>query len=99
VTIVVCVGSGVIASVLFVRGLKLYDEIGRLGSLAMTHDEEPNAATREQVREMLDALSQARETRGERLSAAELLDLLDTSAEVDSPVGRGARQSNPAKSH
>ena len=98
-TIVVCVGSGVIASVLFVRGLKLYDEIGRLGSLAMTHDEEPNAATREQVREMLDALSQARETPGERLSAAELLDLLDTSAEVDSPVGRGARQSNPAKSH
>jgi hypothetical protein len=91
VTIAVCVVSAAIAAVLLVRGLKVYDEIGRLGSLAMTHDEEPNAATREQVREeireMLDALSQARGTRGERLSAAELLDLLD------------ARQSNPPKSH
>ena len=100
---VVCVVSAVIAAVLFVRGRKLYDEIGRLGTLAMTHDEEPSAATREQIREevrqMLDALSQAREARGERLSAAEPLDLLETSAEVHSPARRGARQSNPARSH
>jgi hypothetical protein len=88
VTVVVCVVSAVIAAVLFVRGLKLYDKIGQLGTVAMAHDEEPSAATRElvreEVRQMVDALSQAREARGERSSAAELLDLLETSAAIQS---------------
>lgn len=103
VTVVVCVVSAVIAAVSFVRGLKLYDKIGRLGTVAMTHDEEPSAATRElvreEVRQMLDALSQAREARGERSSAAELLDLLETSAAIHSTSRRGAGENNPARSH
>lgn len=78
VTVVVCVASAVVAAVSFARGLKLYDKIGQLGTFAMTHDEEPSAATkelvREEVRQMLDALSQAREARGERPPAADPLD-------------------------
>jgi hypothetical protein len=103
VTVVVCVVSAVIAAVSFVRGLKLYDKIGQLGTFAMTHDEEPSAATRElvreEVRQMLDALSQARKARGERSSAAELLDLLETSAAIRSTSRRGAAGNNPARSH
>jgi hypothetical protein len=68
VTVVVCVVSAVIAAVSFVRGLKLYDKIGQLGTFAMTHDEEPSAATRElvseEVRQMLDALSEAHDRPG-----------------------------------
>src|ERR1700694_990047 len=94
VTVVVCVVSAGVAAVSFVRGLKLYDKIGQLGAFAMTHDEEPSAATRELVREevqqMLAALSQAREARGERSSAAEPPDLLETSAAIHNvPSSRG----------
>jgi hypothetical protein len=103
VTVVVCVVSAVIAAVSFVRGLRLYDKIGQLGTFAMTHDEEPSAATqelvREEVRQMLDALSRAREARGERSSAAELLDLLETSAVIRSMPRRSSAENNPTRSH
>ena len=94
VAVVVCVVSAVIAGVFFVRGVKLYDEIGRRGTLAMIHDEEPSAATRqlvrEEVRQMLDALSQAREERGERSPAADVSDLHETNDPIDSTSRRGA---------
>jgi hypothetical protein len=103
VTVVVCVVSAVIAAASFVRGLKLYDKIGQLGTFAMTHDEEPSAATqelaREEVRQMLDALSQMREARGERSSAAELLDPLQTSAVSRSTPRPSSAEDNPARAH
>jgi hypothetical protein len=103
VTVVVCVVSAVIATVSFARALKLYDKIGQLGTLAMNHDDEPSDATRElvreEVRQMLDAPSQAREARGERSSAAELLDLPETSAAIRSTSRPSAAESNPARSH
>lgn len=86
VTVVVCVVSAVIATVSFARALKLYDKIGQLGTFAMTHDEEPSAPTqelvREEVRQMLGALSEAHDRPGDRSPASELVDLLERSAAI-----------------
>jgi flagellar basal body-associated protein FliL len=69
VVVVVCVVSAVIATVTFVRASRLYDRIGRLGTYSMSIDETPSTSTREQVRdevdEMLQAIAEARKSRGE----------------------------------
>jgi hypothetical protein len=45
VTIVVCAVSAVVATVAFFQALKLYDRIGQLGTLAISHDDESSAAS------------------------------------------------------
>jgi hypothetical protein len=56
----------------FLRSRELYDRIGRLGNLSMSHEEEPSASTRqlvpEEVRQMLSALARAREARGRAIA-------------------------------
>jgi hypothetical protein len=69
VVVVVCVASAVIAAVTFVRAVRLYDKIGALGTLGMSHDEEQTAPTRaivrEEMRQMADAISALRAEEGE----------------------------------
>lgn len=69
VVVVVCVVSGVLAAAAFVKVGRLYGEIGQRGTLSMTHDDESRGPTREvvreEVREMLEAISAARRARGE----------------------------------
>jgi HAMP domain-containing protein len=69
VVVVVCVASAVIAAVTFARAARLYDKIGALGTLGMSHDAEQTAATRaivrEEVRQMADAISALRAEKGE----------------------------------
>jgi hypothetical protein len=93
VTVVVCVVSAVIATVSFARALKLYDKIGQLGTLAMNHDDEPSAATqelvRDEVRQMVAALSKAHDKPGDRSPASELVDLLERSAAIGSRSHQG----------
>jgi cytochrome P450 len=61
--------SVVIAAIMFVRASRLYDQIGRLGTYSMSMEEEPSTPTREQerdeMRQMLQAIAQARKARGE----------------------------------
>lgn len=70
VVVVVCVTSAVIVAVMFARATRLYDKIGALGTLGMSHDDEPAAGTREivreEVRQMVDAISALRAERGNR---------------------------------
>jgi hypothetical protein len=69
VVVVVCVASAVIAAVAFARATRLYDKIGGLGTLGMSHDDEQTASTREivreEVRQMVDAISALRAEKGE----------------------------------
>lgn len=69
VVVVVCVVSAVIAAVAFLRAARLYDQVGRLGTFSMSTEEEPGNPTRElvrdDVRQMLDAIVEARKARGE----------------------------------
>jgi hypothetical protein len=65
VVVVVCVASAVIAAVTFARAIKL----GALGTLGMSHDDEQTAPTREivreEVRQMVDAISALGAVKGE----------------------------------
>jgi hypothetical protein len=69
VVVVVCVASAVIAAVTFVGAIRLYDKIGGLGTLGISHDDEQMAPTREivreEVRQMVDAISALRAGKGE----------------------------------
>jgi hypothetical protein len=84
VVIVVCVTSAVIAAVMFVRATRLYDKIGALGTLGMSHDDEQGAVAREivrdEVRQMVDAVSALREEKGEPPLPSGLLRELEASA-------------------
>jgi hypothetical protein len=90
---VVCATSAVLAAVMFVRATRLYDKIGALGTLGMSHDNEQAVATREivreEVRQMVDAISALREERGKPPLPPDLLRELDASAASREPRDRG----------
>jgi hypothetical protein len=69
VLVAVCAVSVVIATLTLARASKLYDQIARLGTYSMSIEETPNTPTREQVRDevhqILQAVAEAREARGE----------------------------------
>jgi len=68
VVVVVCAMSAVIAAVSFLGAARLYDQIGRLGIFAMSPEEDPDTPRRElvrdEVRQMLHAIVEARKARG-----------------------------------
>jgi hypothetical protein len=82
--VVVCVASAVIAAVTFVRATRLYDKIGTLGTLGMSHDDEQAAPTRqvvrEEVRQMADAISALRAEKGGLPLPVDLLRELEAGA-------------------
>jgi hypothetical protein len=84
VVVVVCVASAVIAAVTFVRATRLYDKIGALGTLGMSHDDEHSAPrreiVREEVRQMVDAISALRAEKGESPLPPDLLHELEAGA-------------------
>jgi hypothetical protein len=88
VVVVVCVVSAVMAAVTFARATRLYDKIGALGTLGMSHDDEQAAGTREivreEVRQMVDAISALRAKKGESPLPPDLL------RELEAGGGRGA---------
>jgi hypothetical protein len=84
VVMVVCVASAVIATATFVRATRRYVKIGELGTLGMSHDDEQTAATREivreEVRQMVDAISALRAEKGESPPPPDLLHGLEAGA-------------------
>jgi hypothetical protein len=84
VVVVVCVVSAVMAAVTFARATRLYDKIGALGTLGMSHDDEQAAGTREivreEVRQMVDAISALRAKKGESPLPPDLLRELEAGA-------------------
>lgn len=84
VVVVVCVASAAIAAVTFARATRLYDKIGALGTLGMSHDDEQAAGTREivreEVRQMVDAISTPRAEKGESPLPPDLLRELEVGA-------------------
>ena len=96
VVVVVCIASAVMAAVTFARATRLYDKIGALGTLGMTDDDEQTVPTREivreEMREMVDAISTLRAEKGESPLPPDLL------RELEAGAGRSAADAHRAES-